>query len=75
MILSHGLPRAEALRIMGLFTSLGMPDIEHLRALARMRSRDAWLHELCEAGDLTQFQMRVVKEFLEDITLDSDVKA
>ena len=42
-------------------------DTAYLRVFARMSSRDAWLSELCQKGELSEIQMRVVRELLERV--------
>lgn len=67
LLLSSGIPHADAERIVQLLTSLGIQDAAYLRVLACMSTRDEWLRELCEKGDLTEIQMRVVREMLEHV--------
>ncbi|KAI0741321.1 hypothetical protein C8Q80DRAFT_1273784 [Daedaleopsis nitida] len=65
LLLAYALPRTDAQRLVDLFTSKGVADIAYLRVMARMGTRDGWLNELREKGELSEIQMRVVREVLE----------
>ncbi|KAI0730888.1 hypothetical protein C8Q76DRAFT_793014 [Earliella scabrosa] len=67
ILLSADLPRRDAERLTALFRSFGIADVAYLRVFARMSTRDAWLNELCQKGDLSEIQMRVVRELLERV--------
>lgn len=65
LLLAYALPRADAQRLVDLFKSKGIDDIAYLRVMARMGTRDRWLNELREKGEMSEIQMRVVREVLE----------
>ena len=66
-LLTVGLPRDDAHRLAKLFRQSGIRDEAYLRVFARMSTRDGWLIELCAKGVLTEIQMRVVKEALDQV--------
>ncbi|KAI0741317.1 hypothetical protein C8Q80DRAFT_1273781 [Daedaleopsis nitida] len=66
-LLSFSLPLADAERITALFDSLGIKDVQYLRVLAQMRSRDTWLDELRVNSKLSEIQVRVIREMLERV--------
>ena len=69
MLLSFGLPVPDVERIHALLHAQGVSDIAYLRVLARMHSRDGWLHEMREKGEVSEIQMRVLREMLQQLAL------
>ncbi|KAL1940697.1 hypothetical protein VTO73DRAFT_7738 [Trametes versicolor] len=66
MLLSRGLPLADAQRIALLFSSLGVIDKTYLRVFARLTtSREAWLCEMRQNGQLSEVQAWVVVDILD----------
>ena len=63
-IVSFDIPPADAQRITELFASLGIGNMAYLWAFARMESRDAWLGEMRENGELSEIQMRILRDML-----------
>ncbi|KAI0358158.1 hypothetical protein OH77DRAFT_1435346 [Trametes cingulata] len=61
------LPESDATRIADLFASFGVSDGAYMRVFARMASRDAWLRELSQRGQLSEIQMFVVRDVLETV--------
>lgn len=50
-----------------LFASFGISDLAYLKIFARMHSRDGWLSELRQKGDISEIQMRVLRELLDQV--------
>ncbi|KAI1796799.1 hypothetical protein LXA43DRAFT_1153842 [Ganoderma leucocontextum] len=69
-IVSFDIPPADALRITELFASLGISDMVYLRVFARMESRNEWLREMRENGQLSEIQMRILRDMLERIATE-----
>lgn len=63
-IVAFDIPPADAQRITEFFLSLGINSMAYLRAFARMESRDTWLREMQENGDLSEIQMRILRDML-----------
>ena len=61
------LPAVDATRLTHLLASFGVTDLTYLHVLARMITRDQWLDELREQGQLTEIQMRVLREVLDTL--------
>ncbi len=61
---SYHLPQADADRLVKLLASVGVTDPAYLRVLAKMHGRDDWLREMRDKGELTEIQMRIVREIL-----------
>ncbi|RDX50850.1 hypothetical protein OH76DRAFT_367875 [Lentinus brumalis] len=61
---SYHLPEADAKRVTQLLASVGVVDAAYLRVLARMHGRDGWLCEMRDKGEMTEIQMRVLREIL-----------
>ncbi|OSD05441.1 hypothetical protein PYCCODRAFT_1432599 [Trametes coccinea BRFM310] len=57
-------PHKDVERIVELFRGMGVETNDYLRIFATMETRDAWLDELRENGDITAIQVRVLKEGL-----------
>ncbi|KAI0730870.1 hypothetical protein C8Q76DRAFT_716489 [Earliella scabrosa] len=66
-LLSLPLPRPDAERIAALFTTLGIKDMSYLRMFARMYARDGWLRELRQVGQLSEIEMRLLREMLDHV--------
>ncbi|KAI0820275.1 hypothetical protein BC628DRAFT_1341711 [Trametes gibbosa] len=69
MLLAHALPRADADRIALLLAGKGIASVAYLRVFAVLKSREAWLLDMCGAGLLSEVQARVVSEMLDTIAL------
>ena len=69
-IVSFDIPPADAQRITKLFASQGINDMAYLRAFARMESRDAWLREMRDNGELTEIHVRILRDMLERVATD-----
>ncbi|KAI0363117.1 hypothetical protein BV20DRAFT_976020 [Pilatotrama ljubarskyi] len=67
MLRARSFPVTDVTRIAELFTSFGVSDPAYMRVFARMCSRDAWLRELRERGELSEIQMLVVRDVLETV--------
>lgn len=66
MLLSRGLPLADAQRIALLFSSLGVIDKTYLRVFACLTTaREAWLSEMRQNGQLSEIQAWVVIDILD----------
>lgn len=71
MLLARGVPLADAQRIALLFSSLGVIDKTYLRVFARLTtSREAWLSEMRQKGQLSEIQAWVVVDILETAVTD-----
>ncbi|OSD05416.1 hypothetical protein PYCCODRAFT_1475455 [Trametes coccinea BRFM310] len=71
LLLQFALPLSDAEHIAGVLASLGIRDKAYLRVLSRLSSRDQWLVELQETGKLTEIQVRVVREIIENIVAEN----
>ncbi|KAI0718065.1 hypothetical protein C8T65DRAFT_639890 [Cerioporus squamosus] len=60
----YHLPGADADRLVKLLASMGVVNTAYLRVLAKMHGRDSWLREMRDKGELTEIQMRVLREIL-----------
>ncbi|TFK92626.1 hypothetical protein K466DRAFT_212227 [Polyporus arcularius HHB13444] len=60
----YHLPDADAKRVAQLLASVGVVDAAYLHVLARMHGRDGWLCEMRDKGEMTEIQMRVLREIL-----------
>ncbi|KAJ8463799.1 hypothetical protein ONZ51_g10019 [Trametes cubensis] len=58
-------PPRDAEQIMALFKKMGIETEDYLDLFAAMATRDAWLRELCNGGELTPIQERVLREGLD----------
>ncbi|RPD64074.1 hypothetical protein L226DRAFT_611689 [Lentinus tigrinus ALCF2SS1-7] len=67
MLVSGGIPRADAERIAQLLASLGIATGEYLGVMARMKSRDVWLLELRGQNKISEIQMRILRNILDDL--------
>ena len=65
LLRSYGLPSQDAERLVDLLASFGVSDTDYLRVLSRMATTDNWLRELREAGQLSEVQMRLLREILQ----------
>ncbi|RPD64050.1 hypothetical protein L226DRAFT_371242 [Lentinus tigrinus ALCF2SS1-7] len=63
-LLSYRLPQADAERLAKLLASVGVAEASYLRVLAHMRGRDDWLREMRDNDQMTEIQMRVLREIL-----------
>lgn len=71
MLLSRGLPLADGQRIALLFSSLGVIDKTYLRVFARLTtSREAWLSQMRQNGQLSEIQAWVVVDILDTAVVD-----
>ncbi len=64
------IPHADTQRLVRLFASFGIKDIAYLRVFARMDSRDSWLNEMQQKGEVSEIQMRVIQELLRKVACD-----
>ncbi|KAH9893138.1 hypothetical protein C8Q73DRAFT_519336 [Cubamyces lactineus] len=67
MLLEYELPYADAERLVELLGSLGIGDTQYLRVLGNMVSCDAWLSELRVEGKLSEIQLRILREILDQL--------
>ncbi|KAI0332656.1 hypothetical protein GY45DRAFT_1320543 [Cubamyces sp. BRFM 1775] len=61
-------PPRDTEQIMALFKKMGVENADYLDLFAAMDTRDAWLRELCDGGELTPIQERVLREGLDKRT-------
>ncbi|RDX50849.1 hypothetical protein OH76DRAFT_367927 [Lentinus brumalis] len=61
---SYHLPQADADRLVKLLASMGVTDPLYLRVFSKMHGRDDWLREMRDKGELTEIQMRIMREIL-----------
>ena len=54
----------DAHRIAKLFATFGIDNMAYLRAFSRLSSRDEWLREMRNSGQLSEIQMRILSEML-----------
>ncbi|KAL7280670.1 hypothetical protein ACG7TL_005609 [Trametes sanguinea] len=71
LLLQFAIPLSDAEHIAGVLASLGIRDKAYLRVLSRLSSRDQWLVKLQETGKLTEIQVRVVREIIENIVAEN----
>ena len=57
----------DAHRIAQLFATFGINDMTYLRAFSRMSSRDEWLREMRNSGQLSEIQARLLGEILDGV--------
>ncbi|KAI0640767.1 hypothetical protein C8Q79DRAFT_994760 [Trametes meyenii] len=67
-------PAGDVERLVRLFRDIGIETQEYLEMLAGMGERDAWLQELREGGALSEIQMRVLRQGLNQLLRELDVK-
>ncbi|KAI0664546.1 hypothetical protein C8Q70DRAFT_1050007 [Cubamyces menziesii] len=70
MLLEYELPHTDAERIVELLGTLGIGDIQYLRVLGNMASCDVWLQELKAEGKLSEIELRVLREILDQLGRD-----
>ncbi|TFK92624.1 hypothetical protein K466DRAFT_212288 [Polyporus arcularius HHB13444] len=70
LLVGASIPHADAQRLVRLFASFGIKDIVYLRVFARMDSRDSWLDEMQQKGEVSEIQMRVIQELLDKVACD-----
>ena len=67
VLISGGIPRADAGHLARLLASFGISTEVYLGALARMKSRDVWLLEMRGQNELSEIQMRIMRDILNDL--------
>ncbi|TBU21225.1 hypothetical protein BD311DRAFT_783028 [Dichomitus squalens] len=64
-LVAFNVPPADAQWIEEMLAGFGVNDSTYLQGFARMASRDEWLRELRDSGELTEIQMRMIRDMLE----------
>ncbi|RPD76251.1 hypothetical protein L226DRAFT_371502 [Lentinus tigrinus ALCF2SS1-7] len=67
VLLSFRLPQNDAERLATVFASYGIVNVAYLRVLGCLPSRDRWLEDLRAKGELSEIQMLVVREMLNQV--------
>ncbi|KAI0718002.1 hypothetical protein C8T65DRAFT_99570 [Cerioporus squamosus] len=70
MLISGGIPHTDAQHLARLLASMGVVTREYLGTLARMKSRDVWLLELCGQQRISEIQMRILRDILEELVAE-----
>ncbi|KAI9062787.1 hypothetical protein FKP32DRAFT_1593465 [Trametes sanguinea] len=72
LLMEFAIPQSDAEHIAGVLASLGIRDKNYLRVLSKLSSWGRWLAELQETGKLTEIQVRVVSEIVENIVTENN---
>ncbi len=67
LLRSYALPLDDAEHIVDLLEDRGVSNMAYMRVLARMSSTRGWLREQRDKGELTEVQMRLLREILGDL--------
>ncbi|EJF64363.1 hypothetical protein DICSQDRAFT_125344 [Dichomitus squalens LYAD-421 SS1] len=67
LLRAYALPPQDVEHLVGLLASLSVSDMDYLRLLSRMASTDSWLREMREQGQLSEIQLRLLREILERV--------
>ncbi|KAI1796796.1 hypothetical protein LXA43DRAFT_576135 [Ganoderma leucocontextum] len=70
LLRSYALPLEDAEHIVDLLAASGVSTIAYMRVLSRMASTKDWLREERDNGELTEVQMRLLREIFERLATD-----